>query len=229
MYKEIKVAENGLFVLFRIRENGVVELTEFAAEQMPRRKPDAGEEIYPALEVQLTGKSTRGMHGYKHNASSASMDFRYIGHNLHRLQGRTELIISMKTEYDLYADYHMVFFDRIPMVRTWSELKNKGTEEIGLEYVSSFIYQGLAAGGELPYNEKTDIYMPYNSWCCEAQWRKEDIQSLNLSGMPVDGFNMPGFGINRIATAAGDPGHPVSICRWDLQRTVRQKKCTVLK
>lgn len=36
---------------------------------------------------------------------------------------------------------------------------------------------------------KTDIYVPFNSWCCESQWQKYDAETLNLNGMVVDGFN----------------------------------------
>ena len=72
--------------------------------------------------------------------------------------------------------------------------KNNGTEAVGLEYVSSFIYHGLCANGKLPYYDKTQIYTPYNSWCCEAQWKKDSAKQLNLNGMMVDGFNTPGFG-----------------------------------
>ena len=91
----------------------------------------------------------------------------------------------------------MRFFEGIPVVQTWSCLENQGTEDLGLEYVSSFIYQGISGNGEKPYYEKTEIYVPRNSWSCEAQWEKKDIRTVNLSGMPVDGFNTPGFGINR--------------------------------
>lgn len=39
--------------------------------------------------------------------------------------------------------------------------------------------------------------MPFNSWCCEAQWQKYDAETLNLNGMVVDGFNHQGYGLNR--------------------------------
>jgi len=105
----------------------------------------------------------------------------------------------MKTDYDLYARYHMVIYKDIPVVRTWTQLENKGTESLPIEYVSSFIYQNVCGGGEKPYYEKTDIYTPFNSWACEAGWKKDDIEDLNLSRMPIDGFNTPGFGNNRYA------------------------------
>lgn len=203
MSKNIVIRENGLSILFRIRENGVVELADFTPEALAVQ-PDAllqektdPEIFHPVMEVQITGKSTRNMHAYKHNFSSASLDFKYVGHKLEDRPGGKELLISLKTDYDVTAVYHMNFFTGIPVVQTWAELSNQGQEEIGLEYVSSFIYQKISGNGKKPYFEKTDIYTPRNSWCNEASWQKNDIQDLNLSGMPIDGFNTPGFGNTR--------------------------------
>ena len=56
----------------------------------------------------------------------------------------------------------MQFYPRmLQQFRYGQYLKNEGTEEIGLEYVSSFIYQGLCQSGEKPYFEKTSIYTPH--------------------------------------------------------------------
>ena len=38
----------------------------------------------------------------------------------------------------------MQFYPDVAAVQVWTVLKNEGSEEIGLEYVSSFIYQGLS-------------------------------------------------------------------------------------
>lgn len=199
MDKSIEIRESGLSVRFRIREDGVVELNGFSPEGMDI-SPRASENlktVSPLVEVQVTGKGTRGMHAYKHNSSSASLDFHYQDHKLEAWEKGKELQIFLKTEYGLSAVYHMRFFHGTPVVQVWSQLSNQGKEEIGLEYVSSFIYQNLCGGGKLPYGDKTDIYTPLNGWSCEAQWKKEDIRDLNLPGMTVNGFNMPGFGNNR--------------------------------
>lgn len=51
----------------------------------------------------------------------------------------------------------MQFYPDVAAVQVWTVLKNEGSEEIGLEYVSSFIYQGLCQNGTKPYYEKTSI------------------------------------------------------------------------
>jgi len=199
MTREIRIEEGKLKVVFEIQENGVVELKQFdSAGRMDVKERDRGEEdFYPITEVQITGRGTRGMHAYKHNVSGGATDFVYQSHEVLENEKGKELIIHTATEYGVKGEYHMQFYPNVAAVQVWTILKNEGTEEIGLEYVSSFIYQGLCQSGEKPYFEKTSIYTPHNSWDCESQWRKNDCREINLSGMAVNGFNTPGFGMNR--------------------------------
>ena len=168
MSSKINVRENGLHVEFDVRDNGVVELTDFSPVEIAGDRGERlslKEDVYhPLLEVQITGKSTDNMHGYKHNFSSASLDFRYVTHQMEEKDKTKELVIVLRTDYAMEAVYHMKFFKGIPVVQVWVELKNQSQEEIGLEYVSSFVYRSVSGNGVLPYFEKTDIYTPYNSW-----------------------------------------------------------------
>ncbi|MGN0399548.1 MAG: alpha-galactosidase [Blautia sp.] len=202
--QEIRIEENGLKVIFEIK-NGIAELKQFSVSGQPDSEKDErpettgylDETIYPVTEIQLTGSGTRGMHGYKHNVCGASADFKYVKHRLTENEKGRKLVICSETEYGMRSEYHMQFFTGIPAVQVWTVLENRGEESQGLEYVSSFIYQCLSQGGKLPYYEKTDIYTPFNSWYCEARWKKDDVRDLNLNHMPVDGFNTQGFGVNR--------------------------------
>jgi len=194
----IVINENGLDVVFRIRKDQAVELALFAPQGM-EQVPEESEHVFPVVELNVTGRSTRDMHGYRHNSGSASVDLKYVSHEITEKNGCKELLLHLKTEYGLCADYHMLFYPEVPVVRTWTVLENRGREAIPVEYVSSFIYQNVCGGGKLPYFEKTDVYTPYNSWCCEAHWKKDDLELLNVSRMPVNGYNTPGFGNNRYA------------------------------
>lgn len=199
--KKIGINENGLSVIFRVRDNGVVELQDFSAAALEpgQKKAELTDpEIYhPLIELHYTGTTTLNMHGYKHNLNSSSLELVYEKHELASAEEGKELRIFLRSKRGVRAVYHMRFFDGIPVVQAWTELLNEGKEEVGLEYVSSFIYQGISANGALPYFKKTDIYVGNNSWSCEAQWQKYDGAGLNLNGMLADGFNNPGFGLNR--------------------------------
>ena len=196
--KTIELHENGLDIQFRVRENGVVELADFSAQEVKKEAMEPKEDIYyPAVEIHRSGTGSLNMHAYKNNINQSSVDFVYEKHELKELSGGKELEIVMTSPEKLKAVYHMRLFDGVPAVQTWTEITNEGSEDQGLTYVSSFVYQGISRGGEKPYYKKTDIYVPFNSWSCEAQWQKYDAETLNLNGMMVDGFNHQGYGLNR--------------------------------
>ena len=220
MTQNITIHESGLSVQFTILDDGVVELSRFSPCAGSPGGQTGGKESgtdltnadsgcadpaapklppTPIIELQITGKSTRELHGYKHNSSSASLDLRYVRHEFISSEEGRELIIDLLSDYGLKASYHMQFFHGIPMVHVWTELDNTGAEALPVEYVSSFIYQNLCGDGQLPYYEKTDVYVPRSSWYCETRWQKEDIELLNLTRMLGDGFSSPGFGNNRFA------------------------------
>ena len=216
MKQHISLNKYGLSIEFTVSKDGVVELSQFrpgpckgsdvSTPAGPSGLPasqgtDAsGLPASPILEVQVTGRSSRELHGYNHNASGASLDLKYVRHEfLTPAPDREELVITLQSDYGLKAFYHMQFFHQAPVIRTFSTIENTGTQPFPVEYVSSFVFQNLCGNGSLPYCKKTDIYVPRSSWYCETRWQKEDIELLNLSRMPVDGFRAPGFGSNRFA------------------------------
>lgn len=98
----------------------------------------------------------------------------------------------------LLAEYHLRFYDGVKMARVWTVLTNTSEEAIGIEYVTSFFYDGISKNGAEKYFDKTQIYVPHNSWSNEAQWHDYDVaRDLGLSRMPVAGYNAGGIGNNR--------------------------------
>jgi alpha-galactosidase len=199
----ILLQEAQMTVCFQVREDGIVELVDFSAEGCSKTRLDSTGPLFGTgetnqlLAVQVTGESATGMHAYKHNTGSVSDVFYYVSHEITENEKGRLLSIEMKAANGLHAVYYMQFYTGIPAVRTWSVLRNDGTEDIGIEYVSSFIYNGISKNGSQPYFDKTDIYVPRNSWCNEAQWQKYDAADLGLSYMPVQGYNLPAKGNNR--------------------------------
>ena len=205
----LEVKEAGMRVCFRVNDDKTVELVDFSAEKAlgvgekpaELEKLEQGGCMVPRLHqllcVHLTGEGTTDVHAYKHNTGSESTRFLYQKHTIERQEDGRLLTIYMESEHQLSAEYQMRFYDGISMVRTQVTLRNYGTEPVGLEYVSSFYYGGLSKNGEGDYFDKTDVYVPYNSWASEAQWKKDDIRDLGLSGMPVRGYHLPDVSNNR--------------------------------
>ena len=97
--QEIRIEENGLKVIFEVRENGIVELKQFTTAGKPdrNREPRDKQASYSITEIQLTGKGSINMHGYKHNLSSASKEFHYVNHTLEKAEKGQQLIIHTKS------------------------------------------------------------------------------------------------------------------------------------
>lgn len=195
----ITFKENGMNVDFRIHEDGVVELADFSAVENSKPVELSGPTGFPIVEVQVTGETSTKMHGYKHNACSASMQLKYRNHRVYENSAGKKLEIELLSDQGLAVQYNMQFYNGVAIAQVWNVLQNCGKESMGIEYASSFIYQGLAKNGEKLYFDKTDIYIPYNGWDSEARWKKADIEDLNLTRMPVEGPMVPGFGNNRFS------------------------------
>ena len=127
---------------------------------------------------------------------SASLEYRYQSHDLTENQKGRLLTITLQNAGGVTAVYHMQFFTGLSAVQVWVSLSNGGTQDVPLEYVSSFVYQNLCGGGRLPYYEKTDIFIPRNSWYMETRWQKCDARDLNLNGLVHEGYNAPRRGRN---------------------------------
>ena len=195
---EIKIVESGLRVVFRVAEDQTVSLVDFSLEDRPYKPlEDKKDVVYPFLGVHLTGKSTTGGPSDKHDTGSENNCFKYVGHKIVPTEKGKELVLTAKTDEGLCAEYHMQFFEGTTTVRTFTTVTNQSSEAMGLEYVTSFMYYGISKNGDKPYYEKTNIYVPRNSWSNEAQWTTHDARDLGLSYMPVKGYNLPDRGLNR--------------------------------
>ena len=77
--QEIRIEENGLKVVFEVRENGMVELKQFSTVGKPdrNREPRDEQASYSITEIQLTGKGSRNMQCI----GRASLCKPYIGKN----------------------------------------------------------------------------------------------------------------------------------------------------
>lgn len=204
--KNILFNEQGMRICFRVNDDRTVELVDFSSCQEGSDMPYIGhkgwgsdEQDAPAVtrqvvSLQVTGHNSKG--GYKHNKGSDSDQLLYVDHAITEEKNGKLLRINME-DGELQVAYFMQFYNNAAAVRTWSEVKNRGSEDIGIDYISSFIYEGLGKNGNKSYFEKMEIYVPRNSWANEAQWNKYSAQSLGLSFMPVEGYQLPDSSNNR--------------------------------
>jgi alpha-galactosidase len=179
--KPIQLTESGLTLVVATDARGAGRLIYFGREEtLPAELPPA-DDHHPLLSIQgeKNGLRVYSSWGAKQNVTSPGADFIYDSHR------ETQNAKGRKVEMDLTADslavtVHWQFFTGIPVMRTWVEIRNRGSQPTGLEQVASFFFHGLGRAGKKLWNEKSRIHLCANSWCGEVRWQTADIRDLGL-------------------------------------------------
>ena len=94
--------------------------------------------------------------------------------------GRKVVINLFDDILGLAAKVNFQFYNGIPVARTWTTIENKGSEEIGIEYISSFALTGFDKGGLAKREDKISVSIPRNEWFGEAMWREFSLDELGI-------------------------------------------------
>ncbi|MBE5807142.1 MAG: alpha-galactosidase [Clostridiales bacterium] len=210
----IELKEGQARIAFRVNDDGIVELADFSA------KPGAVEMPYLAasefggfpmpptprqfLAAHVTGESSGNFHANKHDVGSVSQKWKYVCHKIEENDKGRLLTLTVKAPNGLKADYFMQLFKGLSTVRTWATLTNESDADMGLEYVSSFMYEGVGKDRTSSNYDALEFYIPRNGWANEAQWHRHDAVDLGLSHMPLEGHNLPNKGNNCFAYGSND-------------------------
>jgi alpha-galactosidase len=183
MAHEIRLSENGFHVLIFITDDANVRLLHFSSLPFEETScNENGPSIFRLVEIQVTGENQDDHHGLKHTGTLPGKRLRYARHHDTRtIYGRKLEITQQDVLRGLEVTSHLQFFDALPIVRSWTSVRNEGSAAVGLEYVSSFMLAGLTKGGLLSWDEKMFLSIPHNTWCGEGQWRTYALPELGLS------------------------------------------------
>ena len=204
--QNIKVNENNLEVEIQITDSKEVRLLRFNPSGKKRFYDDSkipqwgkNEDYFKLVEIQLAGMNHCAHHGATYKATGLGAALRYVSHSDSRNQfGRK---IEITQEYNqIFVKSHLQFFDGIAAVRSWTEIENKGSEEIVLEYISSFCLTGLESGDLTKRGENTTVYLPHNTWFGEAQWKSYSLNDLGYD--PVNHMSVKKVGLSETGTWA---------------------------
>ena len=203
----ISLTEGKLSIRFRVNDDQSVELVNFStldsSEDLPLQaaRPEAGffAPFKPKqfLAVHVTGECAGGFHAGKHDVGSLSPEWRYVKHTIEENEQGRLLTLTVKAANGLAADYCLQTYRGLSVVRAWTTLTNAGTEDIGLEYASSFFYSGLGKNRTSTNYDKLEFYIPHNGWSNEAQWQRCDAIDLGLAHLPLEGYSLPDKGNSR--------------------------------
>ena len=182
--KRIAIDENRIHMVFEIRQDKV-RLVHFSAAELDESTLGwrDGKEMYFPAEIQVTGRNRpSNWHGAKIVETSPGYEMRYAALRDYRNDtGRKLEWEIVHEETGLHMTVHYQFFDGIPVVRTWTEVTNRGREAQGLEAVSTFCLMGLGKEGLLRPDQKMRLYVPHHSWKREMHWNTYSFPDLGLT------------------------------------------------
>jgi alpha-galactosidase len=181
--KTIEITENGLHLLFEITDERDVRLLHFGALPFEASSiPENKKPFYRLMELQLTGEDRAEYHGRTHRASYPGLRMRYETHRDTRTAFGRKLEVELRDPATgLKAVQHFQFYDGVQAMRCWVALKNEGTCEAGVEYVSSFALTGLDKEGTQDRDDKMRLTLPHNGWQSELQLRSYKLPELGMS------------------------------------------------
>ncbi|CAM3705572.1 glycoside hydrolase family 36 protein [Cohnella lubricantis] len=183
MNRQIEIRENGLHLVLKVTDALDVRLLHFGPRPYdPALVPDKQEEGFRLLELQLSGEDRAEYHGRTHRATFPGLRLQYRSYSDTRNEiGRKLEIALIDPETKLEATSHLQFYDGISVVRSWTVLRNGGSEPVGVEYISTFALTGLDKEGLQDRDEKMVLSIPHTGWQSEVQWRSYRLPELGLS------------------------------------------------
>lgn len=189
---EININENGLHLVIAAGAAKDVRLLHFSPFPFhPELLTEEQQSRCRMVEVQISGENQDDNHGPKHTGTMPGKRLKYKTHRDYRTAPGRKLEVEME-DAGLVVISHLQFYDGIPVVRSWTEIRNESASFKELEYVSSFALTGIAKEGILPWDQKSRLHIPHHTWYGEGQWRQYSLTELGLSRVNV-------FSLKRLA------------------------------
>ncbi len=182
--KRIHICENGINFVLEIDDNNEAKLLHFSALPFDEKNLEcrSGTLGFRLVEVNISGLNRPlERHGNKYivTAPGYRLKFKNFKDTANQL-GRKLEIITFDEETGLEVVSHFQFYNGISVARTWTTVVNNGSDEVNLEYVSSFALTGIQKEGRLSQDEKMRLRVCHNSWQRELQWQEYTLPELGI-------------------------------------------------
>lgn len=181
--KLIEIAENGLYLTIEVTAEQDVRLLHFGPAPLEagsiEEKNKAG---FRLLELQLSGEDRAEYHGRTHRASYPGLRMVYDGHRdtVNPLGRKLEIALADPLT-GMKAVQHYQFYTGVQVVRCWTVLRNEGSGEAAVEYVSSFALTGVDKEGSGDRSAKIEVSLAHSGWQSELQWKTYSLPELGMS------------------------------------------------
>lgn len=162
-------------------DQGHVRLTTFNSNDLSQAPEDVKEHLQIA-EVQITGRNFHHK-GVSFVDTNPGRDLTYVRHTTTETpNGKQLAIVQEDAEQTLQVTSYFRLYNQSAIVRSWTQVENIGSEDLGIEYVSSLAVSGLNQAQDLTgnYAEDNVLYVPNNDWTAEAQWKHQTLKDAGL-------------------------------------------------
>lgn len=182
--ERIQIYENKIHMVLEITEEGQIKLLHFSA--LPFKESDIKsrnlEGSFHLMEINLSGiNRPLERHGNKYIITAPGYRMKYKAHKDYRNDlGRKLEITVIDEETGVIVISHIQFYDGVSVIRSYSEVINRGKESQTLEYISSFYYNGIDKEGILKRDDKLSLKIPHNAWQREMFWQSYTLSELGL-------------------------------------------------
>ncbi len=175
--------ENGIYMNLEKADDGTLKLLHLSSlPYNPASIPEENKRGFRLAEVQVPGiDRPEERHGTKFIVTAPGYRLKYDSCLDERNEyGRKLTFLTGDAETGLAVYSCFQFYDGIQVIRSWTEVENRGRETQTLEYVSSFALTGLGKGGIRKRDDKLRLHIPHNSWQREIQWKVYSLPDLGL-------------------------------------------------
>ena len=230
MSKFIRFDEYGIHLVLGVDDNKAIHLLHFSSipADITTLPTGGNANPYSLIEVQASGMNQLGHFAEGHTGTVPGCRLLYEKHTLKKTPTGQMLRISLSDkETSLAATVVFQFYKKTPVARVWTELTNKGKAPIGLEYVSSFVLQGMAKLGLKNWQDKSLLHIPHNTWFGEIQWTSRTLPELGLNYIGMDGVKSLNYkvtgtwpSVNFLPQAAYENTESGEVFMWQIEAGV---------
>ncbi|MEY9834854.1 glycoside hydrolase family 36 protein [Streptacidiphilus sp. EB103A] len=152
----------------------------------------------PLVELECTGTGRTGTSGKRHVDGDAAARQRYLGHEERTDGDWRELIVSTADPAGgLRVTAHLRLHAQLPVLRSWAEV-TAGQNAVTVEYLSSFVFAGLAGRVRGRWEDGLRLHTAANPWSGEFRWSDHTLAERGLYDVGMVRYGQTGSK-NRVA------------------------------
>lgn len=169
-----ELSNQAIRLQFTVNDSGLVLFPYFGKADGTKSNAAPG----GILQLQVSGENWDAHHNNKYYLTNPGSRMAYRSHRFSETPEGTKLEITLEGG-GLAATVHYQLFGELPSVRCWTSVTNESDAPAGLEFVSSFFYEGISQARQ--WEKEGKVYLPHNTWTGELQWRSGTPDQFGLN------------------------------------------------